>query len=116
MEYKGKYEIFDAGRISTYPVSGRKNKVMLSDLLEPAAVVESGYEVSGGTEELIEKVSRAIVDSRRGGRPVILFTGAHLIKNGLGKLVIDLVDRGMVTLVAGNGATAIHGFELALIG
>ena len=52
----------------------------------------------------------------RDGKPVILFTGAHLIKNGLGPLLVDLVERGAVTLVAGNGATAIHDFELALVG
>jgi hypothetical protein len=39
-----------------------------------------------------------------------------LIKNGLGPLLTDLVRRGLVTLVAGNCATAIHDFELALIG
>jgi len=45
-----------------------------------------------------------------------MFTGGHLIKNGLGPLIIDLVKRGILTLVAGNAATAIHDFELALIG
>ena len=39
-----------------------------------------------------------------------------MIKNGLGPILIDLVDRGLISAVAGNGATAIHDFELALIG
>jgi hypothetical protein len=39
-----------------------------------------------------------------------------LIKNGLGPLLADLVKRRLVSLVAGNCATAIHDFELALIG
>ncbi|MDW7680684.1 MAG: hypothetical protein SCK70_08965, partial [bacterium] len=49
-------------------------------------------------------------------KPVVLFTGAHLIKNGLARLIVELVKKGMFTLVAGNTATAIHDFELALIG
>ena len=61
-------------------------------------------------------VAEAVVAARPGRQAVILFTGAHLIKNGLGPLLVDLVERGAVTLVAGNGATAIHDFELALVG
>jgi hypothetical protein len=42
--------------------------------------------------------------------------GAHAVKCGLSLLVIDLMQRGLVTHVAGNGAVSIHDFELALIG
>lgn len=42
--------------------------------------------------------------------------GAHVIKSGLSLLLIDLMRRGIVTHVAGNGADSIHDFELALIG
>ena len=42
--------------------------------------------------------------------------GAHVIKNGLSRYVIDLMERGIITLVAVNGAGAIHDFEMASIG
>ncbi len=42
--------------------------------------------------------------------------GAHPIKLGLSPLIISLMERGILTHVAGTGATAIHDFELALIG
>ena len=61
---------------------------------------------------LIERIAAA----RGADRPVIVMMGAHLIKNGLGPLVVDLLNRNMITLVAGNAATAIHDFELALTG
>jgi hypothetical protein len=64
----------------------------------------------------IEVIADAIVSARKADNPVIIFTGAHLIKNGLGPLLVELVNRGVVSLVAGNGATAIHDFELALTG
>jgi hypothetical protein len=42
--------------------------------------------------------------------------GAHVIKRGLSRYVIDLIRRGWVTALAGNGACAIHDYELARIG
>lgn len=48
--------------------------------------------------------------------PVILFLGAHPIKLGLSRYLIDLINRRLVTHVATNGAGVIHDFELALVG
>jgi hypothetical protein len=42
--------------------------------------------------------------------------GAHVVKAGCGPLVIDLIERGIVTAVAVNGAFAIHDYEIALVG
>ena len=42
--------------------------------------------------------------------------GAHVIKRGLSRFVIDLMERGLITHIGTNGAGAIHDFELALIG
>ena len=116
MEYEGRYKAFDAQRIETYPLRTRRNKVTLSDLVLPGDLDTAALDLSDTTRRDIASVARAIVAARRDRRPVILFTGAHLIKNGLGPLLADLVERRFVTLVAGNAATAIHDFELALIG
>ncbi|MCD6202561.1 MAG: hypothetical protein J7K46_12210 [Bacteroidales bacterium] len=116
MEYKGKYEVFDASQIKTYPVAERDNKVKLSDLLDPAQVTEMRFDVSDYVNGQISELAGEIVSSRKNGKPVVFFTGAHLIKNGLGKLVADLVHRKVFTLVAGNAATSIHDFELCLFG
>ena len=116
MEYNGRYKAFDLSRVVTYPLGTRSNKVTLDDLVGPADLDRLALDLPQRTSRDIETVSEAIVASRNAGRPVIVFTGAHLIKNGLGPLLAELVRRGAVTLVAGNGATAIHDFELALIG
>lgn len=116
MKYKGRYDIFDPSRISTYPLDTRSNKVSLDDLVWPGDVDNLDLCVSEEISGDIEIIARAITAARQAGKPVILFTGAHLIKNGLGPLLSDLVKRHLVSLVAGNGATAIHDFELALIG
>jgi len=116
MDYHGKYEIFDLSRIQTYPLSTRSNKVTLDDLVTPVDIRDHADDLPEKTRHDIEVIAQAIVSSRKEGRPVVVFTGAHLIKNGLGPLLADLVKRGLVSLVAGNCATAIHDFELALIG
>jgi hypothetical protein len=61
-------------------------------------------------------VVAAIVAARRAGRPVILGFGAHVLKCGLSPVLIDLMERGIITALATNGSGAIHDFELALIG
>ncbi|HZW02547.1 MAG TPA: SIS domain-containing protein, partial [Anaerolineaceae bacterium] len=53
---------------------------------------------------------------RQNGRAVIWMMGAHVIKCGLGPLLIDLMEKGVITHIAGNGAVSIHDLELALIG
>lgn len=116
MEYEGRYKAFDAGRVKTYPLATRSNKVKLGDLVLPKDVAGRAFDVPPEVRRGVQAVAEAIVAARRDGKPVILFTGAHLIKNGLGPLLVDLVEQGCLTLVAGNGATSIHDFELALVG
>ena len=116
MEYKGRYQIFDPAAIETYPAGTRTNKVKLKDLLKPENVLNMTFDLPAKTVSMVEAIADMLIDTRKSGKPVVFFTGAHLVKNGLGPLVADLVKRGLLTLVAGNGATSIHDFELALFG
>jgi hypothetical protein len=116
MQYNGKYNVFDINKIKTYPLSTRSNKVTIDDLVNPGDIDNIVIDLPDKICSDIEILSKSIVSSRKSNKPVILFTGAHLIKNGLGPLLADLVKRGLISLVAGNCATAIHDFELALIG
>jgi hypothetical protein len=61
-------------------------------------------------------VAERILAARRNGRPVILLMGAHVIKMGVSRYIIDLMERGTVTHVGMNGAGPIHDYELALVG
>jgi deoxyhypusine synthase len=64
----------------------------------------------------LRAVANAIATAHRKGRPVIVGIGAHVIKVGLAPIVTNLMERGIVTAVAMNGAGIIHDFELALMG
>ncbi len=48
--------------------------------------------------------------------PVILMMGAHVVKVGLAPVIVDLLERGVITHVAMNSAAAIHDVESALWG
>ena len=116
MKYKGRYEVFDPAQIKTYPVTGRNNKVKYGDLREIDEVLKTTIELPVEVKKSIEALSAEIVARRAKGQPVLLFTGGHLVKNGLNRLLIDLIHRGLFTTISGNGATSIHDFELALMG
>jgi len=116
MDYNGKYKVFNPERIKTYPIRNRTNKVTIEDLMRSEDVLKLSIDLPDEICGDIDVVAEVVVSARNASKPVVLFTGAHLIKNGLGPLLVDLVKRRLVTLVAGNGSTAIHDFELALIG
>ncbi len=62
--------------------------------------------------ELIERIALA----RRKNKPILWFAGAHVIKCGLSPVLIDLMNHGLVDLLAFNGAGAIHDLEVAHLG
>jgi hypothetical protein len=64
----------------------------------------------------IKTAVSAITEARKNGRPVILGMGAHPIKVGLSPLIRDLMQKGVITALATNGAAIIHDFEIAFIG
>ena len=116
MNYKGKFNCFDPNKINTYPVSGRTNKVKQEDLTLPKDINDLKIEISEEMEARIEDLAKDIIDAKNNGRPVMLFTGGHLIKNGLSLLLGDLIKKGVFSLISGNGATSIHDFEIGLMG
>jgi hypothetical protein len=84
--------------------------------MQPEAVKQHTTSLPGDVIEQIEIIAKYLLETRDKGLPVVLFTGAHLIKNGMGLLLADLVNKDLVTSVSGNMATSIHDFELAMIG
>ena len=116
MDYKGKYTIFNQNLIKNHFAKRDSKKVSFNNLLKPSNIDEHCFKIDKKAMHNIIKIAENITLSRKNNKPVILFMGAHLIKNGLGLLLIDLIKKGIVTLVAGNCATAIHDFELAMIG
>ena len=116
-----KFSPLDPSKVVTYPLGERESKFATDAL---GSVWRKGgsfrdfltslpYTLAAA--DLLEIVRR-IVEAVRCRAPVILGMGAHPIKVGLSPLIIDLLERNIITAVAMNGAGIIHDFELAYQG
>lgn len=110
----------DFSRLKTVPVANRPNKVDPSLLAQPPAADQSfdafwrGLPAILAAQDLrfvVEQIARAT-----GRRAIVAMLGGHVIKVGLGPLLIALMRRRAITHVALNGSAAIHDFELAAYG
>jgi hypothetical protein len=112
---------FDPTKIRTYSLKGRASKVRIDELALPHRQGSSFKEFFSSLPNILgakhlHDVAAAVVQARRDKRPVMLGMGAHPIKVGLTPVIIDLMERGIITSLSLNGAGVIHDFELALIG
>ncbi len=107
---KSKYEIFDRSRLRLRPLAERRNDLQLDRWLaldDPAPPFEHP-----DLPELARRLRRA---SGQGAARVLMM-GAHVIRAGVNRHIIDLIGRGVIDHIAVNGACAIHDYELSRIG
>jgi hypothetical protein len=107
---KSKYETFDRSQLLIKPLCERKHDMNLDYVLK---LDEPAPEFS---HPQLRTVAERLLAAREKGAARILMMGAHVIKAGASRFVIDLVERGYITHVAMNGAGSIHDYELARIG
>ncbi len=99
---------FDRAELTLMPLSEREHDLSLDiirDLRAPAHIGET-----------FRAVAERIIGAKKAGASVILMIGAHVIRSGVQQFLIDLMERGLISLIAMNGAGVIHDYELALIG
>ena len=111
----------DLSKVKTYPIRERENKVTIADFAHPPNVgqtlsdwLNSLPNILAG-KDFIDLV-QAIVKARANSRPVIAMMGGHVIKCGLSPVIISMMEHGVLTGIAMNGAGSIHDFEIAIIG
>ena len=105
-----KYPTFDRSQLRIKPLGERKHDMVLDYVLkldEPAPAFSHPH---------LADVAQRLNAARDKGAARILMMGAHVIKSGASRHVIDLIERGFITHVAMNGAGTIHDYELARIG
>lgn len=111
----------DFSKLNTYSVHDRFSKVTVDNFARPLA---SGATIQDflaslpdqllGIDfpELIERLA----ECHQQKRPIIIGMGAHVIKVGLNPLLIDLMEKGIITGLALNGAGIVHDTEIAMVG
>lgn len=107
--------------LKTVPIQARGGKVRVEDFARP-------YRKGGGVAELVASFPkilagdwlRGVADSLRRARDshraILWGLGGHVVKCGLGDILLDLMRRGWATGFVMNGAASIHDFEIAIAG
>ncbi len=107
--------------LRTYSLFSRPSKVSVDDLGRPLRPGLSFREFLASlprelaARDLLE-IARAMAQALKSKRPVIWAFGAHVIKVGLSPLIIDLMERGLISALMVNGACMVHDAELAMAG
>jgi hypothetical protein len=105
-----KYEVFDRSRLAIKPLAERVHDLQLNHWLSldsPAPPY---------SHPQLSEVAKRMIEAQRQGAACILMMGAHVLKTGVNRHIIDLVERGFIDHIAMNGAGMIHDYELARIG
>jgi hypothetical protein len=116
-----RYPAVDLSHLRTISIRDRASKVDVKDFAEPH---KAGARVTDFLDSLpdilagrsVRTVINRIGSAREQGRAVVVAMGAHVIKCGLSPILIQLMERGVITALAMNGAGAIHDSEIARFG
>jgi hypothetical protein len=111
----------DLSRVRTIPVASRPNKVRAEEFASPPGADRSfAAFLNALPDVLVARDFIAVVDAiavaARNKRGVVVMLGGHIVKTGLAPVLIDLMQRGVITHLAMNGSAAIHDYEIARFG
>jgi hypothetical protein len=111
----------DLSGVRTVPIAGRASKVRAEEFATPpgadrsfATFIKSLPDILVARDLL--RVAEAIAAAAKAKRGVIVMLGGHVVKTGLSRLLIDLMERNVITHLAMNGSTAIHDYEVTRFG
>ena len=111
----------DLAAVRTVPLARRPNKVRAEEFAAPPGDDRSfGAFLRGLPETLVARdllsVADAVASAARRARGVVVMLGGHVVKTGVGPLLVDMMRRGVITHLAMNGSAAIHDYEIARFG
>lgn len=108
-------------KLKTVPIDDRGGKVQVQHFARP---YRKGEGIAGLLDSLPKILAadsfRAVVDAlkkaRTENRSILWGMGGHVVKCGLGDVLLDVMRREWVTGFVMNGAASIHDFEIAIAG
>jgi len=104
------YPLFDRSRLRLQPLSQREHDLTLAEMLP------LGSPLPPFEHPAIRVLGERLRKAQATGAARILMMGAHVLRAGVSRHLIDLMERGLINHIAMNGAGPIHDWELALIG
>ena len=114
-------EPLDFSGLHTYSLHGRPSKVTVENFARPLPAGSTVRALLGSLPDQLlghdfPELVRRLAAVHRDGRSLLVGIGAHVIKVGLNPLLIDLMERSIITGIAMNGACIIHDAEIAMAG
>lgn len=115
------YQPIDLTPLNTYSIHDRHSKVTVADFARPQKPGQTVRQLLSSLPrqllgldfpELVQRLAEAHLQNR----PILFGMGAHVIKVGLNPILIDLLERGIITGLALNGAGVVHDTEIAMVG
>ena len=115
------YQPVNLEKISTYDLASRPSKVTARDFAKPVEESDSLKQFLGKLPNILavqslREIAAQIRRARDLNKPVIWGIGGHVVKTGNSPVIIDLLKRGFVSAIAGNGSVLVHDTEIALTG
>lgn len=107
------YPQFDRSRLVIKPLGERCHDLSHDSLL---GLDELPAEPDAETLATLNVLGARMAAARDRGASVLMLMGAHVIRAGVARQLIDLVERGLITHIGMNGAGPIHDYEFARIG
>ncbi|MCP4022755.1 MAG: hypothetical protein GY729_13000 [Desulfobacteraceae bacterium] len=111
----------DFNKLSTYSVKDRQSKVSkddfagiwqkqgsFSDFLDTLPAILAGQD--------LRAVIHEIASAAKQNKEVCLAMGGHVIKTGMNPILIDMMDKKVLTMLSMNGSGIIHDLEVAMVG
>lgn len=107
--------------VATYPLASRPSKVTVDAFANPVTEDSSLKNYLDSLPDILAVQSLRALAARirlakSSGKPIIWGIGGHVIKTGLAPILIDLMKRGYVSAIAGNGSVLVHDAEIAMAG
>src|SRR5438445_5817152 len=108
-------------KVKTYPLASRPSKVTIKDFAKPVSEDASLRDYLSSLPNILavqnlRELSTRMRRARELKKPIIWGIGGHVIKTGLAPIIIDLMNRGLVSAIAANGSVLIHDGEIAMVG
>lgn len=104
---------FDRSRLIVKPLAERQHDIQHESLLP---LSHRPPPLADADEATLKTLGERLVAARRAGAARLMLMGAHVIRAGVGRQLIDLMERGLIDHIGMNGAGPIHDYELARVG
>ena len=119
--YEDQLRPLELSDVKTYPLASRTSKVSLNDFARPVQEDSTLKDFLSSLPNILavqslREIAMRMRRARELQKPIIWGIGGHVVKTGLAPLIIDLMKRGFVTALAGNGSVLVHDAEIAMAG